>query len=121
MRHKGLPHLAERQHGVVSIRQLEKTLGYSRKAVQRDVAAGRLHRLHRGVYAVGHRRISSHGRCLAAVLACGPEALLSHGSAALLWGGSRYAPAPLSVTSPGPRKPPPPLPPSPSPLLGRER
>ncbi len=120
MRHEGLPEapgpirraagpaladLAERQHGVVSIRQLERTLGYSRKAVQRDVASGHLHPLHRGVYAVGHRLISAHGRCLAAVLACGPNALLSHRSAAWLWGISRYGPAPLHVTSPIPRKP----------------
>jgi Transcriptional regulator, AbiEi antitoxin len=120
MRHKGLPQtlrpvrrasgpalaaLAEQQHGVVSIRQLERKLGYSRKAVQRDVASGHLHPLYRGVYAVGHRNIPPHGHCLAAVLACGPNALLSHGSAAWLWGISRYGPAPLHVTSPLPRKP----------------
>jgi len=89
---------------VVSIRQLERKLGYSRKAVQRDVSSGRLHPLHRGVYAVGHRRTSPHGSCLAAVLACGPEALLSHCSAAWLWGISRRGPAPLNVTSPVPRR-----------------
>jgi Transcriptional regulator, AbiEi antitoxin len=120
MRHKGRQHswqagtstpgtglhgLGERQHGVVSIRQLETRLGFSRSAVQREVAAGRLHRLHRGVYAVGHRRISPHGRCLAAVLACGPGALLSHGSAGWLWGITRYGPEPLAVTAPQPRKP----------------
>ena len=101
--------LAERQYGVVSIRQLERKLGYSRKAVQRDVASGRLHPLHRGVYAVGHRLVSDHGRCLAAVLACGPDALLSHRSAAWLWGVTRYGPAPLHVTSGIPRKPRPPI------------
>jgi hypothetical protein len=90
---------------VVSIRQLETRLGYSRSGVQREVAAGRLHRIHRGVYAVGHRRISPHGHCLAAVPACGPGALLSHGSAAWLWGISRYGPEPLAVTGPQPRKP----------------
>jgi Transcriptional regulator, AbiEi antitoxin len=120
MRHEGLPQalgpvrrasgpalakLAERQHGVVSIRQLERKLGYSRKAVRRDVASGHLHPLHRGVYAVGHRLVPAHGRCLAAVLACGPDALLSHRSAAWLWGITRYGPAPLHVTSPIPRKP----------------
>jgi len=99
-----LAELAQRQHGVVSIRQLERKLGYSRKAVQRDVASGHLHPLHRGVYAVGHRRVSDHGRCLAAVLACGSGALLSHGSAAWLWGISRYRRAPLQVTTPLPRK-----------------
>jgi Transcriptional regulator, AbiEi antitoxin len=124
MRHKGLPQgagtvrrasgpglakLAEQQHGVVSIRQLERKLGYSRKAVQRDVASGRLHPLHRGVYAVGHQLVTAHGRCLAAALACGPKALLSHSSAAWLWGISRYGPAPLHVTSPVPRKPRPPI------------
>ena len=101
----GLAELAERQYGVVSIRQLERRLGYSRKAVQREVASGHLHPLYRGVYAVGHRAIPPHGHCLAAVLASGPNALLSHGSAAWLWGISRYGPAPLHVTSPVPRKP----------------
>jgi hypothetical protein len=99
-----LAELAERQYGVVSIRQLERKLGYSRKAVQREVASGGLHSLHRGVYAVGHRLLPDHGRCLAAVLACGADALLSHRSAAWLWGISRYGPAPLHVTSPLPRK-----------------
>lgn len=109
MRNKGLPHLAsspqaaswrssislweleERQYGVVSVRQLRQQLGYSPHRVLREVRAGRLHRLHRGVYAVGHRRISIRGTCLAAVLSCGPGALLSHGSAAWLWGISRGA------------------------------
>jgi Transcriptional regulator, AbiEi antitoxin len=97
--------IAERQHGVISVRQLETRLGYSPAAVKRDVAAGWLRRLHRGVYAVGHRRISDHGRCLAAVLACGPDALLSHRSAAWLLGIWRYGPPPVHVTSPIPRKP----------------
>ncbi len=100
-----LAELAERQHGVVSIRQLETKLGYSRWAVQREAAAGRLHRLYRSVYAVGYRRIPTEGRCLAAVLACGPDALLSHRSAAWLWGLWRYGPDPLAVTGPQPRKP----------------
>jgi hypothetical protein len=104
-----LVELAERQYGVVSVRQLETTLGYSPSAVKREVAAGRLLRLHRGVYAVGHRLVPAHGRCLAAVLACGPNALLSHRSAAWLWGITRHGPAPLHVTSPMPRKPRPPI------------
>jgi hypothetical protein len=102
---KGLARLAKRQHGVVSIRQLATRLGYSRWAVQREVDAGRLHRIHRGVYAVGHPGISNHGRCLAAVLACGPRAVLSHRSAAWLWGIWRYGPDPLAATGPQPRKP----------------
>lgn len=98
-----LAELATRQHGVVSLAQLTLELGYSHSAVSRAAAVGRLHRLYRGVYAVGHMSISLHGRCLAAVFACGPEALLSHHSAAWLWGLASWSPIPLSVTAPGPR------------------
>ncbi|HEY8770933.1 MAG TPA: type IV toxin-antitoxin system AbiEi family antitoxin domain-containing protein [Thermoleophilaceae bacterium] len=77
--------LAARQHGVVTRTQLMRP-GFSSTAVDKRVRAGRLHRLHRGVYAVGHTRLSREGRFMAAVLACGPRALLSHGSAALHWG-----------------------------------
>src|SRR5215213_4545238 len=96
--------LAARQHGVVSVRQLLR-LGYSRSAVARAKSAGRLHSLHRGVYAVGHTSISTLGECLAAVLACGQGALLSHASAAWLWGVSRSSPRPIAVTAPVPRGP----------------
>jgi hypothetical protein len=106
---KSLPDLAKRQHGVVSIRQLTGPLGYSRSAVDRAVAAGYLHRLHRGVFAVGHTRISPYGECLAAVLASGPNALLSHLSAAWLWDISGSSPAPFAVTTPVRRKPRPPI------------
>jgi Transcriptional regulator, AbiEi antitoxin len=100
--HTALAELAARQHGVVSIRQLLR-LGYSRSAVARAKRAGRLHSLHRGVYAVGHTRISTRGDCLAAILACGPRALLSHGSAAWLWGVWNASPRPIAVTAPVPR------------------
>jgi hypothetical protein len=118
MRQKGQPHsakdvslldLANRQYGVVSIRQLVGLLGYSRSAVARDVAAGRLHRLHRGVFAVGHTYLSMQARCLAAVLASGPSALLSHASAAWLWGISSRSPMPFEVTVPTVRRPRPPI------------
>jgi very-short-patch-repair endonuclease len=91
--------LANRQHGVVSIRQLTGPLGYSRQAVGRATESGRLHRLYRGVYAVGHTGISRHGECLASVLACGPDSLLSHQSAAWLWGISTKGPHPIEVTT----------------------
>lgn len=103
--HHALASMAERQHGVVSIRQLIGPLGYSRSAVSRATASGRLHRLHWGVYAVGHGKLSIHGHCLAAVLACGPGALLSHLSAAWLWEISNRSSAPFHVTGPVRRRP----------------
>jgi predicted transcriptional regulator of viral defense system len=60
--------------------------GYSREEIDWRIRTGRLHRLHAGVYAVGHRLIPREGRWMAAVLASGPEAVLSHWSAAALWG-----------------------------------
>lgn len=104
-----LADLAKRQHGVVSIRQMTGPLGYSRSAVYRAVDARRLHRLYPGVYAVGHTRISLHGQCLAAVLACGPEAVLSHVSAAWLWDLTSTSPLPASVSTPLHRRRRPPL------------
>jgi predicted transcriptional regulator of viral defense system len=77
--------LAGRQWGVVSLAQL-RAAGLSDDAVQRRVGAGRLHRLHHGVYAVGHTVLKREGRWLAAVLACGDGAVLSHRSAAAHWG-----------------------------------
>jgi very-short-patch-repair endonuclease len=76
--------LATRQHGVVSTRQL-KALGYTRSSVAKAAKVGRLHRLHRGVYAVGHRDLTWRGELMAAVLACSP-AVASHSSAARLLG-----------------------------------
>jgi very-short-patch-repair endonuclease len=88
---------------VVSIRQLE-ALGYSHSAISRATASGRIHRLYTGVYAVGHTNLSLHGQCLAAVLACGPGALLSHYSAAWLWSLAATRPVPIHVTSPVQRR-----------------
>jgi hypothetical protein len=81
----GLADLAVRQHGVVSVAQLLR-LGCGRAAIKWRVQAGRLHRIHRGVYAVGHPRIGYFGRCMAAVLASGDDAALSHRAAGQLWG-----------------------------------
>jgi very-short-patch-repair endonuclease len=77
--------VAARQYGVVSAQQLY-FLGVTSSAIGDRVGAGRLHRIHRGVYAVGHPRVSHEGRWMAAVLACGQGAVLSHRSAAELWG-----------------------------------
>ena len=61
-------------------------MGVSRHAIVHRLATCRLHRLHRGVYAVGHRVLTADGRRMAAVLAAGPAAVLSHRAAAALWG-----------------------------------
>jgi hypothetical protein len=76
--------IAEREHGLVTTAQLSET-GIGRSGVSWRVAHGRLHRIHTGVYAVGHRRLSQHGEWMAAVLAAGEGAALSHVSAASLW------------------------------------
>jgi hypothetical protein len=89
--------IAGRQHGVVTIEQL-RVAGVSETAVRRAVEAGRLHRLHRGVYAVGHRSLSWRGRWLAAVLAAGEGAVLSHTSAVALWEFLRPIQGPVHVT-----------------------
>jgi very-short-patch-repair endonuclease len=76
--------LASKQHGVVARSQL-LALGFSPDAIKHRIAKGRLHPLWRGVYAFGRRDIDRRGRWMAAVLSCGPAALLSHRSAAALW------------------------------------
>jgi hypothetical protein len=76
--------LAEAQHGVVDLDQLRDAgLGFG--AINSRVRAGRLHRLHRRVFAVGHTRLSREGRWMAALLATGEGAVLSHVSAAAAW------------------------------------
>jgi hypothetical protein len=72
--------LARRQHGVVEHGQLRR-LGLSEAAIEWRLKVGRLHAVHRGVYAVGHVRLSATGRRIAALLACGPRAVLSHQTA----------------------------------------
>src|SRR5687767_3819549 len=96
-----LAELARRQHGVVSRAQV-LTLGFGTSAVAEWVARGRLHRLHRGVYAVGHRSLTRNSHFMAAVLACGEKAALSHFSAAVLW-GMLNSEGKIHVTAPGDR------------------
>lgn len=76
--------LADRQHGVVAVWQLLR-LGLGRDAIQYRASIGQLHRIHRGVYAVGYRTLTPKGHRMAAVLAYGPDAVLSHRSAAAHW------------------------------------
>jgi hypothetical protein len=93
--------LAERQHGVVSRAQLLE-LGVGNDAIDRRLKLRRLCHVHRGVYTIGHRLLTQHGRWMAAVLAYGPGTVLSHRAAAALWGmrGGTY----VEVTAPSARR-----------------
>jgi hypothetical protein len=75
---------AERQHGVVAHRQLSD-MGLGDGLIQSRIDNGTLIPIHHGVFALGHRVLSRRARWMAAVIACGPGAALSHGSAAELW------------------------------------
>jgi very-short-patch-repair endonuclease len=77
--------LADRQHGVLSTAQLV-AIGLGRGAIQHRVSCGRLHRVHWGVYAVGTARLNPAGHRMAAVLHCGSDSLISHRTAAAVWG-----------------------------------
>jgi hypothetical protein len=94
--------LAGRQHGVVGRRQLIDA-GLGRNAVDRRVDQGRLHRVLPGVFAVGHHILTIEGRWMAAVLAAGPGAVLSHRAAGALHRIHRCEY--LEVTVPKPRRP----------------
>jgi very-short-patch-repair endonuclease len=87
---------------VVTAAQLIEA-GLTKQAVRRRVEAGWLVRLHRGVYAVGHTALTRHSHLIAAVYACGPEALASHRAAGWLWGILR-GPQPIEVTAPRSRE-----------------
>ncbi len=76
--------LAGRQHGVIALRQL-LGLDFSRREVERLVERGRLHRLYRAVYCVGHPGVTRGGRFMGAVLTCGEEATLSCWAATAHW------------------------------------
>jgi very-short-patch-repair endonuclease len=79
--------LATRQHGVVSASQLH-ALGLEEGAIRARLKTGRLHAIHRGVYAVGHRALSPSGRWLAAVLAAGRGTWVDGGSILSFWGAA---------------------------------
>jgi very-short-patch-repair endonuclease len=91
--------LASEQWGVLSLDEL-RACGLSRDMVSDRVRAGHLHPLHRGVYAVGHANPPLNGRFLAAVKACGPTAVLSHFSAAALYGFLPWDDRSPEITSP---------------------
>src|SRR5881227_919363 len=82
--------LASLQHGVVAMWQL----------LEYGLHSGRFHRLYQGVYAVGHSALSLNGRLIAAVFSAGRNAVLSHRSAALLWGLLEDSRPVIDVTTP---------------------
>jgi very-short-patch-repair endonuclease/predicted transcriptional regulator of viral defense system len=97
--------LATRQHGVIARAQLVE-MGLSLDAIEYRVKLSRLQPLHRGVYAVGHRALTRHGRWMAAVLAGGPGAVLRRRSAAALWGIREADPARVEIAAPRDRRQP---------------
>jgi very-short-patch-repair endonuclease len=92
--------VAGNQHGVITYEQL-LAAGLSPPGITRRVQARRLHRIHPGVYAVGHAGLSQEGVWMAAVLACGHGAVLSHRSAAEHWGMLKPAGGVPHVSIPG--------------------
>jgi REase_MTES_1575 len=92
--------LADAQHGVVARRQLV-AVGLSDAAITRRILGGRFRPLHRGVFAFGHQALRVEGRWMAAVLACGDRAVLSHASAAAAWDLTPVGSGPVHVTVPG--------------------
>lgn len=91
--------LARTQHSVVTRAQLVE-LGLSPEAIQHRIERGRLHPLHRGVYALGRPQLDQLGTWMAAVLRCGPEALLGYGSAAALLGIAEQVPQMVEIVVP---------------------
>jgi Transcriptional regulator, AbiEi antitoxin len=100
---RAVAELADRQHGVVSHDQLLR-VGLSRRAIEHRIGRGRLFPIHRGVYAVGRAGLGNDGRWMAAVLAAGRDAVLSHLSAAGLWALRHYRHPITHVTSPRRRR-----------------
>ncbi len=97
-RERRLARLATQQHGVVARRQLV-ALGFGEEAIKVRCDSGRLSHLHREVFMVGHQRLNQRSYWWGAVLAYGDEALLSHRSAAALWGFARQRRGAVDVTA----------------------
>jgi very-short-patch-repair endonuclease len=92
--------LAAQQHGLVARRQLLR-LGLGEDAIDHRLATGRFVKVERGVYALGHKELRREGNALAVVLGAGSRAVLSHRSAAALWGIRPWSGAFVEITVPG--------------------
>ncbi|MCZ4497107.1 MAG: hypothetical protein JWM25_1692 [Thermoleophilia bacterium] len=97
--HQRVRALMERQHGVAHLHQI-LDCGLSRSGVARWLKNGRLVRIRHGVYALGHAALPLAAQLMAAALAVGADAAVSHQSAAFQWGLMRRAPAAIHVTCP---------------------
>jgi very-short-patch-repair endonuclease len=97
--HAALSELAAGQFGLVTYAQLRR-LGFASRSIGRSSKALRLHRVHRGVYSVGHAVLSDHARCLAAAMSSGRGAVVSHQAAAWLWRLLPACPRTIDVTVP---------------------
>jgi very-short-patch-repair endonuclease len=95
--------LAAGQHGIVAFWQLIE-LGMGRDAIQHRVRIGRLHPVHRGVFAVGYPAGTREAFEMAAVLACGDDAVVSHWTATGRWTLLRPSRGPIHVTAPTDRR-----------------
>ena len=93
-----LQRLATEQHGILTRSQLLHA-GVGSDTIRHWIKTERLIRIHQGIYALGHVPPSPHARTMAAVLACGRGAVLSHRSAAKLYGLIRYS-GPIEITAP---------------------
>jgi predicted transcriptional regulator of viral defense system len=101
-RHGEVARICLEQNGVITLDQLEEQ-GLTVQAVHERLVAGRLHRIHQRVYSLTPDVMTQRGKFMAAVLACGPDAALSHRSAAYLWGLVDEWDGPIDVTAPNRR------------------
>ena len=95
--------VASSQWGVIGLQQL-RDCGVDSDTADRWRGAGRLHSIHRGVYALGHSSVPIEGRLVAALLHAGPGALLSHQAAGWWWGFLDYEPGVIDISAPGRRR-----------------
>src|SRR5436190_24273079 len=91
--------LADRQRGYVRRKQL-LSVGVTARAIEYRIKTGRLIPVYAGIYAVGHVPALPQDRAYGALLACGPDAVLSHGTAAAAWGVFKLWEVPFEVTAP---------------------
>jgi predicted transcriptional regulator of viral defense system len=102
LRDAKIARICQAQHGLMTLVQLEAH-GLTRQGVRERVVTGRLYRIHQAVYSLTPKVMTERGRFMAAVLACEPDAVLSHRSAAYLWGLVDTWEEPIDVTAPNRR------------------